>query len=1053
MIRVRLTTISLLSTLFIVLLASTAAAEDAAVLTYESHIRPIFRAHCFDCHGAADELKGKLDLRLVRLMQKGGEGGPVIVPGKPSESYLLQRIKAGEMPPGEKSLSAAEIRVIEQWIAAGAKTARPEPESIGPGLGITLEERSFWSFQPIQRPIVTGLSSESRTPIDELILRQMPDGMTFSPDADRRTLIKRAYFDLTGLPPTPNEMQKWLDDDADGWFDRLLTALLGSPHYGERWGRHWLDVAGYADSEGYTVKDDVRPWAYKYRDWVIRALNEDKPFDRFIIEQLAGDELAGPRDGDLTPEQIDLLTATGFLRMSADGTGSGANNPDGQNQVITDTLKIIGTSLLGLSIQCAQCHDHRYDPIPHTDYYALRAVFEPALDWKAWKVPNARRVSLYTAADRKKAAEIEAEAKTIGEERGKKQSEFMQQALDKELVKYDEPLRTQLREAYKTPGSKRTEEHKQLLAKNPSVNISPGNLYQYLPKAAEELKKFDQRMKDVRAKKPVEEFLRALVEPPNHLPETKLFHRGDHQQPKQTIMPASLTVAAREDARRQFTPNDSGLPSSGRRLAFARWLTSGEHPLVSRVIVNRIWMHHFGRGLVKTPSDFGKLGARPSHPQLLDWLADEFVQQHWSMKKLHRLIMSSTVWRQSGEVRNGGVRSNGTAEEDSALRTPHSALTRKPLIRLEAEAIRDRMLAASGQLDRTLYGAPIAIKEDDTGQIMVDGGQKRRSLYVQVRRSRPVAMMQAFDAPVMETNCESRSNSTVATQSLMLLNGAFILDQAAKLADRAAAESTALPAEQLAQLPRLPAPRSTAWSYGFGTFDEESNRTASFTRLTHWTGSQWQAGPKLPDPQLGYVLLHANGGHPDIAERAVIRRWTALLDGTVSISGSLSHGSKNGDGVRGRVVSSRSGKAAEWTAFNGATDTPVTSLEVKAGDTIDFVTDCQTSHTSDSFNWPVAILLKAEGQPDRSLSSKQQFRGPSDPPELFAGQVVRAWQLALCRPPSNDELVLAMDFAADQLDLLQNGTVKLPEGRSPVRQVLTNLCQSLMGCNEFLYID
>jgi mono/diheme cytochrome c family protein len=1048
MIRVRLTTISLMAILSLVSLASAAVAEDATELTYESHIRPIFRAHCFDCHGAADELKGKLDLRLVRLMQKGGESGAAIVPGKPSESYLLSRVTNGEMPPGEDSLSAAEIRVIERWIAAGAKTARPEPESIGPGLGVTPEERSFWSFQPIRRPVVSELSANARTPIDELILRQMPDGTTFSPDADRRTLIKRAYFDLTGLPPTSDEMQKWLADDADGWFDRLLTALLDSPHYGERWGRHWLDVAGYADSEGYTVKDDVRPWAYKYRDWVIHALNEDRPFNRFVIEQLAGDELAGPRDGDLTPKQIDLLTATGFLRMPADGTGSGANAAAGRNQVMTDTLKIIGTSLLGLSIQCAQCHDHRYDPIPHTDYYGLRAVFEPALDWKAWKVPNARRVSLYTAADRKQAAEIETEAKTIGEERGRKQSEFMQQALDKELVKYDEPLRTQLREAYKTPANKRTEEHKQLLAKNPSVNISPGNLYQYLPKAAEELKKFDQRMKEVRAKKPVEEFLRALVEPPNHTPETKLFHRGDHQQPKQTIAPASLTVAAPEDASRQFTSNDSMLPTSGRRLAFARWLTNGEHPLVSRVIVNRIWMHHFGRGLVETPSDFGKLGARPSHPELLDWLADEFVQQGWSMKKLHRLIMSSTVWRQSGEVR-----SDDTAEEDSALRAPHSALTRKPLVRLEAETIRDRMLAASGQLDRTLYGAPIAIKEDDTGQVMVDGGQKRRSLYVQVRRSRPVAMMQAFDAPVMETNCESRSNSTVATQSLMLLNGAFILDQAAKLADRAVAESTKLPAEQLAELPKLTAARSSAWSYGFGSFDEKLNRTASFTQLTHWTGSQWQAGPKLPDPQLGYVLLHANGGHPDIAERAVIRRWTALLDGTVSISGSLSHGSKNGDGVRGRVVSSRSGRAAEWTAFNGTTDTSLASLEVKAGDTIDFVTDCRANHTSDSFNWPVTIVLKATGMPDRSLSSKQQFRGPSDTPELFAGHVVRAWQLALCRPPSNEELELAMNFAADQLDLLQSGAVKLPEGRAASRQVLTNLCQSLLSCNEFLYVD
>lgn len=869
---------------FVSILLSLLSMARAESLAYERDIRPIFRAHCFDCHGASDELEGGLDLRLVRLMNKGGDSGPAIVPNEPQQSYLLERVRDGDMPPGEQKVSPAEIETIERWISAGAPTARPEPDSIGPGLGVTPEERSFWSFQPIRRPEVRDVSSfppnaRVRTPIDALTLSRLAmesgddapvDGAnkSFAPDADRTALVIRAYFDLIGLPPSFEEIQRWNDDPKDDWYDRLLTELLDSPHYGERWARHWLDVAGYADSEGYTVADAERPWAWKYRDWVIRALNADKPFDQFITEQLAGDELAGPQDGDLTPEQIELLTATGLLRMAADGTGSGADSAEGRNQVMADTLKIIGTSLLGLSLQCAQCHDHRYDPIPQTDYYALRAVFEPALDWQTWKVPNARRVSLYTAADREKASEVEARAQKIVDERAKKQAEFMQLALDQELAKYDDPLRSKLRTAYETPGGKRTDEQKQLLAMNPSINITPGNLYQYIPDSRPKLAEFDKQISEVRSEKPVEEFVRALVEPPNHVPQTKLFHRGDHRQPKQTVKPASLTVTSPEGRHREFPLNDDSLPSTGRRLAFAKWLTSRDNPLLARVIVNRVWMHHFGHGLVATPADFGKLGAEPSHPQLLDWLADEFIAQGWSLKKLHRLIMTSTVWRQARDAR---------------------APFRRSLVRLEAETLRDRMLAATGQLDRSLFGPPLKIKEDETGQVVVDGAQTRRSLYIQVRRSQPVAMLQTFDAPVMETNCESRVHSTVATQSLMLLNGDFILEQAAKLADRAAGEATPLPEDRLAALPDLPKPGGDDWH-------------------------------------------------------------------------------------------------------------------------------------------------------DESVAA-------------LPGQIARAWQLAYGREPTDDELILALNFIARQIETLPTLPDAVPEGRSAIRQAMTNLCQALLSSNEFLYVE
>ena len=298
---------------------ATAPATDSP--TFEADIRPILRAHCFDCHGATDEKEAGLDLRLVRFQIAGGESGPAIVPGDPDSSILLARLRTGEMPPNGEKVPPKDIETIARWIKAGAKTARPEPESIAPGLGITHEERAWWSFQPIKRPAAAAKSADARvrTQIDALLAASMPEGVKFSVDDDKHSLMLRAYFDLIGLPPTPEEAETFMADESADAYDKLIDRLLASPHYGERWGRHWLDAAGYSDSEGGAATDVVRAWAYKYRDYVVRAFNSDKPFDRFIHEQLAGDELAGPINGDLSPAQIDLLTATGYLRMAAAG--------------------------------------------------------------------------------------------------------------------------------------------------------------------------------------------------------------------------------------------------------------------------------------------------------------------------------------------------------------------------------------------------------------------------------------------------------------------------------------------------------------------------------------------------------------------------------------------------------------------------------------------------------------------------------------------------------------------------------------------------------------
>ena len=427
-------------------------ADDAAP-TFERDIRPILRAHCLDCHGGADAFEGNLDLRQVRTMQRGGDSGTALIPGDAGASLVLERIRSGEMPPSTLKVKPEELAILERWVAVGAPTARPEPESIPPGLGITPEEREWWAFRPLARPPLPAVARPDLVaqPIDAYLLARLErDGLSFSPPADRATLIRRAAFDLHGLPPTPEEIEAFVADPDPAAFEKLVDRLLASPRYGERWARHWLDAAGYADSAGATQDDPQRPYAWRYRDWVVRALNADMPFDRFLVEQLAGDELVPPPHAQLPPESIERLTATGFLRMAADGT-TGGGDPDSRNRVVTDTLAIVSSSLLGLTVGCAQCHDHRYDPIPQTDYYALRALFEPALDPQAWKAPNERLVSLFTDADRARSAEIEAEAVAASKELDEKQAKALAAALEKELLKHPEELREKLGTTY-SPG-------------------------------------------------------------------------------------------------------------------------------------------------------------------------------------------------------------------------------------------------------------------------------------------------------------------------------------------------------------------------------------------------------------------------------------------------------------------------------------------------------------------------------------------------------------------------------------------------------------------------
>lgn len=747
--------------------------------TFESRARSILRAHCWHCHGEEPEVQGGLDLRLVRFMQTGGESGPAIVAGESSASLLIEKVVSGEMPPSGKGLSEAELDALKNWIDAGAKTARPEPETFDPDSPWTIEEQNHWAFRPVTRPTIPATQNPTaiRNPIDAFVLAKLESsGLSLSPPADRLTLLRRLTIDLHGLPPSPTQIEEFLADSSPDAYENLVERLLASPAYGERWARHWLDTAGYADSDGYTQEDRPRAWVYRYRDYVIRAFNQDKPFDQFVIEQLAGDELVTPPHVDLDDAAAEKLIATGFLRLAPDGTGQGEADPMlTRNEMVAETIKVATSTLLGLTVGCAQCHNHRYDPISQADYFRVRALFEPALDAQQWRDRPARLISTWNAAERELAASVDAQLAEIEGKRVAELDGIVTEVFDKEVAKLPAELQEIARAARETAADVRTAEHLAVLKEYPSLNVDRGSVYLYEPaRMAEFNKKYETLVAETRQQRPAESYIDALTEIPGQIPQTFLHFRGDHNQPREPIDPGDLSVLAS----RATIPGDAPeLSTSGRRLAYAKHLTSGNHPLVGRVFVNRVWMHHFGRGLVATPGDFGTLGETPSHPELLDWLADEFVRTGWGIKQLHRQIVCSDTYRQQAT----------RTPELEAIDPENRLLGRMNLRRLEAEAIRDAMIAATGLSDTTMFGAPEVVNPDEVGQIIigaatrdgngilvapfVDGPQQyRRSIYVQARRSQPLGLMEPFDLPNLSPNCDRRSVSTVAPQALLMMN-------------------------------------------------------------------------------------------------------------------------------------------------------------------------------------------------------------------------------------------------------------------------------------------
>ena len=748
---------------------------------------------------------------------------------------------------------------MSRSFAAGS--TRGQPEKLAPGFFISKDEEEFWSFQPIQNPSAPKVKNQQRvrTPIDAFLLARLEaKGLNFAPEADRRVLIRRAYFDLLGLPPSPSEVGDFLADTAPNAYEKVLDRLLDSPHYGERWGRHWLDVAGYADSEGATGEDPARKSAWRYRDYVIRAFNRDMPWDQFIREQLAGDESAAPpfdKVNSNDQDKIDKLIATGFLRMAPDGTASkDADIPTEANQNIADTLQIVSTAFLGLTIHCAQCHNHKYDPIPQTDYFKLRAIFEPAFNWKAWKRPIAREVAVLDADKLKKAAELEAAAKKLEQVRFQRLKGLLAERFEKEIVAAPADAQPKLREIFfKRPVDRKGEEN-QFLQKYPKIaKISQQVAVEFAKTYAAEAKE----LLSLRAQKPLPESIRALTEVPGKVPDTHFFDRGDHLSPKGVVAPGTLAVLARHGLNEVPAKNPK-LATTGRRLAFADWLTHAKNPLTARVLVNRFWMNHFGQGLVSNPADFGVLGDKPGNPELLDWLAHDFRAGGWKLKRLHKTIMMSSVYRQ------GSVRSR----EQDRIDPDNKLLGRMPVRRLDAEIVRDALLAVSGKLNPKQFGQPIPVTVDDQGEVIVGvdtrdavgrpsgrvvplhGEEFRRSVYILVKRTSPLGILEAFDGAMVSPSCESRTPTTVATQALLLMNNRDVMIQAGAFAGRVEKEAGT----------DIPAQLKLVWAYALAQQPSAVDLDAGEKFLTAQTKA-YENRKQLPGGQTPSQLALANYCH------------------------------------------------------------------------------------------------------------------------------------------------------------------------------------------------
>ncbi len=1116
------------------------ATDDAAVSFFESRIRPLLSEHCWECHGS-DKQKGNVRLDSRAALVAEGDTGPVIVPGAPEESRLLEVVGHDDvikMPPKSR-LPKQAIEDLGQWVRMGAPWPEsPSSDSNPTGIEAILEaRRQHWAFRPVKEPTLPRVRDGSwpRTAVDFHILARLEaHDLAPSAGADRRTLIRRATFDVVGLPPTLEEVDRFLGDPDpdDVAYARLIDRLLASPHYGERWGRYWLDVARYADSKGYVYSDreeERYPFSYTYRDYVIRAFNQDLPYDRFLLEQIAADCLPQGPEADRS-----CLAAMGFLTL-------GRRFVNNVHDIIDDRLDVIFRGTQGLTIGCARCHDHKYDPIPTRDYYSLYGVLAGVTEQT---VPITSPPPCGTA-HRLYETELESRRKALVEKFAARKEELsrrLRNQISEYLVAVPEADKLPgdefyviLRDpndinpvfvhrwkayiqrnrrpgvvhpifgpwhAYATLSSKDFPEASKALERRPFGDPATGSLNRLVSEAfsvgppqsmrevaaryGELLFKVHESWLDAleRARKagaappqalddPDAEALRQVlyaIDSPTSIPaktiseiepffdektrvelaqlqmkidqwnleataappqalvlrdtaspvNPRVFRRGNPSMMGEVVPRQFLTVLS-DDAPRPF-------PNGGGRLDLARAIVRADNPLTARVLVNRIWMHHFGVGLVRTPSDFGSRGESPSHPELLDDLAWRFIQDGWSIKRLHRMMLLSRTYRQQSLDRPSA----------RAIDPENRWLWRMNPRRLDWESLRDSILAVGSRLDRALYGRPVQWTSQPIST--------RRTVYGFTDRQNFPGLFRNFDVANPDQHTPRRHTTTVPQQALFLMNHPFLSESAIALSARSASrpagpnsdgerltrlflltyqrtptEEERLAFEQfLRSAGRMSPPREAArvwtWVCGTGSLDRTSRKVSAFREFTHWNGEQWQAGAFYPDEETGMLRLTASGGHPGrVPTQAAIRRWVSPFAGTVSISGTLTHSASGGDGVAGALVSNRQGILGDWVVHNGKAETARRGVSVQKGEILDFVVETRADPVADGFDWAPKITREAEAK-----------AAEESPP--VSGE-----------PPSEWEA--AADFPRP--------TATAPRGLTPWDE----LALTLLLSNEFVFID
>ncbi len=702
--------------------------KTADIRFFETRIRPLLANRCYRCHG---EKKQRGDLRVdspASLKKGGASGSAVVIPGQPEKSLLIQAVRHLNddlrMPPGKK-LTKQEIADLAHWVKTGALF--PDSGKVAKNQG-----SQHWAFQPPQDPPVPDVKDKTwpQSPLDHFVLAELEaKGLRPAPAADNRTLIRRATFDLIGLPPTPEEVEAFLQDSSPDAFAKVVDRLLASPHYGERWGRHWLDVARYADSNG--LDENVAYGnAWRYRDYVVAAFNEDKPYNQFLVEQMAGDLLPAA-DEKTRHEQ---LIATGFLALGPKVLAE-VDEKKMEMDILDEQIDTLGRAFMGLTVGCARCHNHKFDPITMQDYYGLVGIFQSTKTMEHFKkIARWHENSLATKEDlaRKKAHDEKIARKKA------EIAQFVRQA--------NEQVKTNLKPGQSVPKKLETLYSAETLA---------------------ELKKLREQLDHL--KKTVPELPTAMGVTDGKITQAVLLKRGNHLTPGPRVprrFPEFLV-----DDQPAFELQQSG------RLELARWLVSDNHPLTSRVMVNRIWRWHFGQGLVRSTDNFGRLGESPTNQALLDWLAHRFQENGWSMKKMHRLIMLSSTYQMSSRF-----------DAESAQIAPDNRLYwRFNLRRLEAEAIRDNILAVSGLLDKSMGGPVLHVKNREfifnhTSKDLTKYDSLRRSLYLPVIRNNLYDVYQLFDATDATVSNGNRATTTVATQALFMMNSDLVAQATDNLA-------------------------------------------------------------------------------------------------------------------------------------------------------------------------------------------------------------------------------------------------------------------------------